>query len=49
MPYKIGFQPAGVRNDRTDEYVGERRATGEEREKNEGRLGRRWVKVGHPW
>jgi len=46
MPYKIGFQPAGVRNDRTLEYAEERRRRGEHREKEEGRLGRRWAKVG---
>ena len=45
MPYKIGFQPAGVRNDRTAEFAEARRKCGEEREKEEGRLGRRWAKV----
>ena len=45
MPYKIGFQPAGVRNDRTGEFTEDRRKHGEEREKEEGRLGRRWAKV----
>ncbi|ORX34061.1 FYVE zinc finger-domain-containing protein [Kockovaella imperatae] len=45
MPYKIGFQPAGVRYDRTEEYFTERKTLCEEREKDEGRLGRRWVKL----
>ncbi|WWD21672.1 hypothetical protein CI109_106158 [Kwoniella shandongensis] len=45
MPYKIGFQPQGVRNDRTAEYVDTRRLQGEDREKEEGRLGRRWAKL----
>lgn len=45
MPYKIGFQPAGVRSDRSEEFQDARRAAGEERDKEEGRLGRRWAKV----
>lgn len=45
MPYKIGFQPGGVRNDRTGEFTETRRRHGEGREKEEGRLGRRWAKV----
>jgi hypothetical protein len=45
MPYKIGFQPAGVKHDRTGEYMEARRRNGEERDKEEGRLGRRWAKV----
>ncbi|KAK4688849.1 rabenosyn-5, partial [Tremellales sp. Uapishka_1] len=45
MPYKIGFQPAGVRNERSDEFFRERKKTGFEREKEEGRLGRRWAKA----
>ncbi|KAK8847582.1 hypothetical protein IAR55_005441 [Kwoniella newhampshirensis] len=45
MPYKIGFQPQGVRADRTGEYVEVRKLKGEDREKEEGRLGRRWAKL----
>lgn len=45
MPYKIGFQPAGVKHDRTEEFQDERSRRGEERDKEEGRLGRRWAKV----
>ncbi|RXK40873.1 hypothetical protein M231_01721 [Tremella mesenterica] len=45
MPYKIGFQPAGVRNDRSEEYFEERRKWSEEMDKEEGRLGRRWAKL----
>ena len=45
MPYKIGFQAAGVRNNRTADFIEERRRCGEERKKEEGRLGRRWAKV----
>lgn len=49
MPYKVGFQPAGVRNDRTGEFSEERRRYGEDRDKEEGRLGRRWAKVCLPF
>lgn len=45
MPYKVGFQPAGVKNDRTHEFQSDRKRMAEEREKEEGRLGRRWAKV----
>jgi rabenosyn-5 len=45
MPYKVGFQPAGVKNDRTSEFHSDRKRMAEEREKEEGRLGRRWAKV----
>jgi hypothetical protein len=45
MPYKIGFQPAGVKTDRTGEFIEDRRRWAEERDKEEGRLGRRWAKV----
>ncbi|KAL7419293.1 carboxypeptidase Y-deficient [Cryptotrichosporon argae] len=45
IPYKIGFQPSGVRSDRTEEYTDARHAAGAEREKEEGRLGRRWAKL----
>jgi len=47
MSYKIGFQPAGVRHDRSEEYQDERKYAAEERDKEEGRLGRRWAKVSH--
>lgn len=46
MPYKIGFQPSGVRNDRSGEFMRNRKALASERDKEEGRLGRRWAKVG---
>ena len=46
MPYKIGFQPAGVKNDRSEEFAEARQSIEEERDKEEGRLGRRWAKVG---
>ena len=45
MPYKVGFQPAGVRSDRTIDFIDERRRGAEEREKQEYRLGRRWLKA----
>ncbi|WWC68141.1 uncharacterized protein I206_102064 [Kwoniella pini CBS 10737] len=45
MPYKVGFQPQGVRHDRTEEFMQARKATGEDREREEGRLGRRWAKL----
>jgi hypothetical protein len=45
MPYKIGFQPSGVRSDRTAEFMMERRTLSIERDKEEGRLGRRWAKL----
>ncbi|WWD00801.1 hypothetical protein V866_007737 [Kwoniella sp. B9012] len=45
MPYKIGFQPQGVKHDRTEEFVRARKIKGEEREREEGRLGRRWAKL----
>ncbi|GFZ47917.1 hypothetical protein JCM24511_05664 [Saitozyma sp. JCM 24511] len=45
MPYKIGFQPAGVKTDRTGEFMDDRRRWAEERDKEEGRLGRRWAKL----
>jgi rabenosyn-5 len=45
MPYKVGFQPAGVKHDRTSEFQSDRKRMAEEREKEEGRLGRRWAKV----
>ncbi|WVQ75855.1 hypothetical protein IAR50_005488 [Cryptococcus sp. DSM 104548] len=45
MPYKPGFQPQGVRSDRTEEFVGAREEVGAERAREEGRLGRRWAKL----
>jgi hypothetical protein len=48
MPYKVGFQPAGVKHDRTAEFHSDRKRMAEEREKEEGRLGRRWAKVRPP-
>lgn len=45
MPYKIGFQPSGVRHDRTAEFLMERKFRAGDREKEEGRLGRRWAKL----
>lgn len=48
QPYKIGFQPSGVRSDRTEVFLRERKEKAGEREKEEGRLGRRWAKVSHP-
>ncbi|OXB35048.1 hypothetical protein J007_05288 [Cryptococcus neoformans] len=44
-PYKIGFQPQGVRSDRTEEYMEARRAVEADREVEEGRLSRRWAKL----
>jgi hypothetical protein len=43
--YKPGFQPPGVRSTRTQEFDEARRRVGEERGREEGRLGRRWAKV----
>jgi rabenosyn-5 len=48
MPYKVGFQPAGVKHDRAAEFHSDRKRMAEEREKEEGRLGRRWAKVRPP-
>lgn len=45
MSYKVGFQPAGVRHDRSEEFQDMRKLASEERDKEEGRLGRRWAKV----
>jgi hypothetical protein len=47
MPYKIGFQPAGVRSDKSGTFMEARQKAGVEREKEEGRLGRRWTKVSY--
>ncbi|KAH8087968.1 FYVE zinc finger-domain-containing protein [Filobasidium floriforme] len=43
--YKPGFQPPGVRSTRTQEFDEARRRVGEERGREEGRLGRRWAKL----
>ncbi|BEJ03441.1 hypothetical protein CcaverHIS641_0106160 [Cutaneotrichosporon cavernicola] len=44
-PYKIGFQPSGVRRDRSIDFVAARKANASERDKEEGRLNRRWAKL----
>ncbi|KLT44172.1 hypothetical protein CC85DRAFT_283693 [Cutaneotrichosporon oleaginosum] len=44
-PYKIGFQPSGVRRDRTAAFTTARKENAAEREKEEGRLNRRWAKL----
>lgn len=44
-PYRPGFQPAGVRTYRTDEFVEARKRKVMEISREEGRLGRRWGKV----
>ncbi|WVN89306.1 uncharacterized protein L203_104528 [Cryptococcus depauperatus CBS 7841] len=45
VPYKVGFQPQGVRSDRTEEYLDAREEALEEIDKEEGRLNRRWAKL----
>lgn len=44
-PYRPGFQPAGVRTYRTEEFVEARKRKIMEISKEEGRLARRWGKV----
>ncbi|KAJ9120168.1 hypothetical protein QFC22_003067 [Naganishia vaughanmartiniae] len=44
-PYRPGFQPAGVRTYRTDEFVEARKRMVVEISREEGRLGRRWGKL----
>lgn len=44
-PYLSSFQPQGVRRDRSDELMSKRRARGEGKKLDEGRLGRRLEKV----
>ncbi|KAJ9103905.1 hypothetical protein QFC21_002368 [Naganishia friedmannii] len=44
-PYRPGFQPAGVRTYRTDEYVEARKRKVLQISREEGRLGRRWGKL----
>ena len=43
--YKPGFQPVGVRSDRTEAFELARRKVAEDRGREEGRLGKRWGKV----
>jgi hypothetical protein len=45
-PYRPGFQPAGVKTYRTEEFLEVRNRKLAEISKEEGRLGRRWGKVG---
>ncbi|GAA5965321.1 hypothetical protein JCM8115_002254 [Rhodotorula mucilaginosa] len=45
MPYQAGFQPQGVRRDRSDEFMEQRRKCGEARKLDEGRLARRLEKL----
>jgi hypothetical protein len=49
MPYQAGFQPQGVRRDRSDEFMEQRRKCGEARKLDEGRLARRLEKVRLPF
>lgn len=44
-PYLSCFQPQGVRRDRSEEFMSKRRARGEGKKLDEGRLGRRLEKV----
>lgn len=44
-PYRPGFQPAGVKTYRTEEFLEARNRKLAEISKEEGRLGRRWGKV----
>ncbi|GJN88498.1 hypothetical protein Rhopal_001464-T1 [Rhodotorula paludigena] len=45
MPYQAGFQPQGVRRDRSDEFAAQRRKCSEARKLDEGRLARRLEKL----
>ncbi|PRQ73881.1 FYVE zinc finger-domain containing protein [Rhodotorula toruloides] len=45
MPYQAGFQPHGVRRDRSDEFFGQRKRCSEARKLDEGRLERRLEKL----
>lgn len=45
MPYQAGFQPHGVRRDRSDEFFQQRKRCSEARKLDEGRLERRLEKV----
>lgn len=45
MPYLPTFQPQGVRRDRTEEFVANRRKRSEGKKLEEGRLCRRMEKV----
>lgn len=44
-PYRSGFQPQGVRRDRTEEFAGKRKSRSDGKKLEEGRLGRRMEKV----
>lgn len=45
QPYRSKFQPPGMTNDRTDDFLARRKALGEGKKLEEGRLGRRLEKV----
>jgi len=45
MPYQAGFQPQGVRRDRSDVFLAQRHKCSEARKLDEGRLARRLEKV----
>ncbi|BGP30149.1 carboxypeptidase Y-deficient [Rhodotorula toruloides] len=45
MPYQAGFQPQGVRRDRSDEFFQQRKRCSEARKLDEGRLERRLEKL----
>ncbi|GAA5996317.1 uncharacterized protein JCM10292_007531 [Rhodotorula paludigena] len=45
MPYQAGFQPQGVRRDRSDEFAAQRGKCSEARKLDEGRLARRLEKL----
>lgn len=45
MPYQAGFQPQGVRRDRSDDFFEQRKRCSEARKLDEGRLERRLEKV----
>ncbi|BGP53951.1 hypothetical protein JCM8202_006144 [Rhodotorula sphaerocarpa] len=45
LPYQAGFQPQGVRRDRSDAFFEHRRRCGEARKLDEGRLARRLEKL----
>ncbi|GEM11569.1 rabenosyn-5 [Rhodotorula toruloides] len=45
MPYQAGFQPQGVRRDRSDDFFAQRKRCSEARKLDEGRLERRLEKL----
>ncbi|GAA5989402.1 hypothetical protein JCM10908_001297 [Rhodotorula pacifica] len=45
LPYQAGFQPQGVKRDRSDDFFEQRRKCGEARKLDEGRLARRLEKL----